>query len=126
MALLKARLLTTAGFVMLGVGGLGIVLPLIPTTPFVLAAAACFSRSSPRFERWLTNHPVVGQPLRDWREARAISTRSKAIAIATMAVGFAVLMASGTHAALQVTVAAILLTCATFILSRPSRRPDRR
>ena len=66
MASVRAPILATAGFVLLSVGCLGIVLPLLPTTPFLIAAAACFSRSSPRFERWLVTHPRLDHPIRAW------------------------------------------------------------
>jgi len=57
----------------------------LPTTPFVLLAAFCFSRSSERCERWLLNHRHFGPMVRDWREHRAIPWRAKCIAWAMMA-----------------------------------------
>ncbi len=82
------RLLWGAGGVLaLALGLVGIVLPLLPTTPFVLLAAFCFSRSSARAERWLLEHPRFGPMLRDWRISRAIPRRAKQIAWSMMAVG---------------------------------------
>lgn len=80
-----ARLWTLAGTVALLVAVAGIFLPLIPTTPFVLLAAGCFSKGSPRLEAWLLAHPRLGPPLRRWREHRAVPRRAKLAASATMA-----------------------------------------
>ncbi len=74
-----------AGFVSLAVGIVGIALPLLPTTPFVLLAALCFSRGSARWERWLLAHPRFGPMVRDWRAHRAIPLRAKQLAISMMA-----------------------------------------
>lgn len=73
--------LQTAGFVCVGLALAGVFLPLLPTTPFVLLAAACFARSSPRFHRWLLEHRWFGPTVRDWQEHRAIALRTKALAI---------------------------------------------
>ncbi|CAM3687328.1 Inner membrane protein YbaN [Vibrio aerogenes CECT 7868] len=70
---MKHWFLTAAGFLSLGLGVLGIFLPLLPTTPFVLLASACFMRSSPRFHRWLLNHAVFGPVIKNWQTRRAIS-----------------------------------------------------
>lgn len=122
MASLRAPVLAAAGFVLLSVGCLGIVLPLLPTTPFLIAAAACFSRSSPRFERWLVSHPSLGNPIRAWRTSRAIPTGAKFLAIISMGVGFAALVMNGnTPNTLKLIIAAILGLCAIFIISRPAR-----
>ena len=74
-----------AGGLALAVGLIGIFLPLLPTTPFVIVAAFCLSRSSARAEAWLLDHPRLGPVVRDWREHRAIPLRAKQIAWASMA-----------------------------------------
>lgn len=74
------------GLLCLVTGVLGIVLPLLPTTPFVLLAAFCFSRGSERCEQWLLSHPHFGPMVRDWRANRALPLRAKQLATAMMAV----------------------------------------
>lgn len=75
-----------AGMASLVTGIVGIFLPLLPTTPFVLLAAFCFTRSSTRCERWLLGHPRFGPMVRQWRARRAIPRRVKQLAWAMMAV----------------------------------------
>lgn len=74
------------GFVFLGVGMAGIFVPLLPATPFVLLAAACFARSSEKWHRWMLANETFGPMIRNWEENRCISCRVKAIAIASMIV----------------------------------------
>lgn len=78
-----------AGGLSLVAGIIGIFLPLLPTTPFVLLAAFCLSRGSSRAERWLLDHPRLGPLVRDWRASRAIPLRAKQWAWAMMALGSA-------------------------------------
>lgn len=75
--LLKALLLA-AGAVSVGLAAVGVFLPLLPTTPFLLLAAACFLRSSDRLYRWLIMHPWFGSYIRNYREHGAVSRRGKA------------------------------------------------
>jgi uncharacterized protein len=75
-----------AGFVSLLLGLIGLFLPLMPTVPFVLLAAACFSRGSRRWEQWLLAHPHFGPPIRDWRTDRAVPLRAKQVATVMMAI----------------------------------------
>jgi uncharacterized membrane protein YbaN (DUF454 family) len=68
-------------------GLVGIFLPLLPTTPFVLLAAFCFSRGSARWEAWMLSHPRFGPIVRDWREHRAVPLRAKQFATIMMTIG---------------------------------------
>lgn len=77
-----------AFFVALGVAG--IFLPILPTTPFLLLAAACFARASSRVYNWLLNHSILGPIVLEWRRHRSIPYRVKIIALITMAASFTV------------------------------------
>jgi uncharacterized protein len=99
---MNARLLRPlyllAGVLALLLGLLGIVLPLLPTTPFVLLAAWCFARGSVRCETWLLQHRLLGPIVRDWRERRAVPLRAKQFATLMMA-------ASSIYAAIRLPLA---------------------
>lgn len=69
-------------FVLLGIAGA--LLPVLPTTPFMLLAAACFARASPRFYNWLLNNPVFGPTVLEWRRHHCIPWRIKITAIVLM------------------------------------------
>ncbi|MCR5884161.1 YbaN family protein [Rhizobacter sp. J219] len=75
-----------AGLLSLLAGIVGIFLPLLPTTPFVLLAAFCFSRGSARLEAWLVQHPRFGPMVAAWRRNRAVPLRAKQLATVMMAV----------------------------------------
>ena len=77
------------GAIALATGVVGIVLPLLPTTPFILLAAFCFSRGSARYERWMLMHPRFGPMVRQWRAQRAVPLRAKQLAIAMMTISSA-------------------------------------
>ncbi|MBN9017409.1 MAG: YbaN family protein [Rhizobiales bacterium] len=118
---LKRHLLFAAGWVMVALGVIGIFLPVMPTTVFMIAAAWFFTRSSPRFEAWLLNHPVFGPPVIRWRENGAIGKRAKTLAVVSMAGGYAVFWYVVTPSpTLAAIVAVVLLLSAAFVLTRPS------
>jgi hypothetical protein len=80
----RLRLYRTFGFLFLAVGTVGVFLPLLPTTPFVLLSAACFARSSEKWHRWLLANGTFGPMIRDWESKRCVSRRVKAVAIGSM------------------------------------------
>ena len=74
---MKRQFFLVAGLVSVALGGIGIILPLLPTVPFMILAAFCFANSSPRLESWLVEHHVFGGHIRNWRDRRAITRRGK-------------------------------------------------
>ena len=78
--------LVTGGLVCVGLGGLGLVIPGLPATIFFIAAAACFSKSHPRLERWVLGLPKVGPTVRDYRAGLGMPRRAKQFAIGSIVV----------------------------------------
>lgn len=108
------------GWVMVALGFIGALLPVMPTTIFLILAAGCFSHSSPRFERWLLDHKWFGGPIRRWRERGAIPRSAKILAIGSMAGGYAVLLFISDPAWwVDLIVAVFLIACATYVATRP-------
>lgn len=107
------------GIAALALGAVGVVLPLLPTTPFVLVAAFAFAQSNERMHSWLLEHNIFGQLIVDWRRYGAISRRAKFVSVLSMV---AVLVISALHdvsASVLVVQAIVLSACALFIVSRP-------
>ena len=77
-------IMISLGTIFLALGAIGVVVPGLPTTPFLLLAAALYVRSSERLYSWLLNHKVFGKIVRDFRETRSISIRTKLISTGTM------------------------------------------
>jgi uncharacterized membrane protein YbaN (DUF454 family) len=115
------------GLTFVGLGAVGVVVPGLPTTPFLLLAAACFARGSARLERWLLADPLFGPLIKEFRENRAVPLRAKALALVLMwaCVGYALgpgLPEGAVVARVVVALAALLGTW--YLLSlRTSRRP---
>ena len=118
--LLKMAYLGVGGL-MVAIGAVGVVLPGLPTTPFLIVAVWCFARSSERFERYLLEHKVFGASLRAWRENGAIPRRAKILSVSTMAVSFSLFLFTA-HPSLLFAgaVAAFMLAGAAYVLSRPT------
>lgn len=107
------------GLAALGVGALGVIVPLLPTTPFVLVAAFAFSRSSDRWHRWLLAHQVFGPLIENWRAYGAISGRAKAAALLAMAAVLAISLILRAPPLILAVQALVLVGAGGFILSRP-------
>jgi uncharacterized protein len=118
---LMRLLILGCAWLMVGIGVIGIFLPVLPTTPFMILAAALFARSSPRFEQWLLDHPRFGQPLIDWRREGAISQKAKIASVSLMAVSYGIVVFFGPPQLwLKLVIGLILVACAAFVLTRPA------
>lgn len=80
----KRSLFVVVGTIFVGLGALGIVLPVLPTTPFLLLAAACYLRGSDRMHHWLLNNKWFGSYIKNYREGRGISARGKIFSITSL------------------------------------------
>lgn len=115
-------LLWAAGTLCVVLGVLGLLLPVLPTTPFLLLAAACYARASERFYRWLLNHKVFGATVREWRRHRSIKWRTKLWAIFLMSATLATSIAFFVRPAwLQAALALMGLALAVWLYRVPSR-----
>jgi uncharacterized membrane protein YbaN (DUF454 family) len=114
------------GWLFVGLGIVGAFLPLMPTTIFIILAAGCFARSSPRLETWLLDHRHFGPGLRAWRAEGAIPRRGKVAACIGIAIGYTLFwwnVRPGLF--VDVAVALALAACAAFILTRPAPARER-
>ncbi|PRO71664.1 DUF454 domain-containing protein [Alteromonas alba] len=103
-------------------GIVGIVLPLVPTTPFLLLSAFCFSKSSNALHQWLLSQPALGRVINDWEQSGMIALKTKVVASACMMamVSVALIIGENTYWVMTLVVVITLLVLA-FIWSRPSR-----
>jgi len=72
---------TLAGWIFVVLGAIGAALPVMPTVPFLLVAAFCFERGSPKMHAWLMEHRTFGPPLANWRNHRVIRPKAKALSV---------------------------------------------
>ena len=106
------------GFAGLGFAVLGMVLPLLPATPFVLGSAYCFSRSSPAMHERLIRNRTFGAAILDWQERRAISRRGKVVAAAAMILSLVLSVFAGIDAAAIAVQTLVLGAVLTFVSTR--------
>ena len=107
------------GIVFVVIGAIGVVLPLLPTTPFLLLAAYCFARSSPRLHDWLLTHKTFGPLIKNWDEYGSIDPRAKRIAIVVILLTPLIAIAIGVPWWALAAQLIVLGIASTFILTRP-------
>jgi uncharacterized membrane protein YbaN (DUF454 family) len=107
------------GLVALALGAIGIALPLLPTTPFILLAAFAFAQSSEKLHQWLLDHNVFGPLIDNWHRYGAISQRAKIISVVSMIAVLGVSLAMAAPAVVIWVQVLVLGAAALFILTRP-------
>lgn len=108
------------GWTAVALGFAGVVLPILPTTPFLILAAFAFSKSSPRLRQWLVEHNIFGGPIRDWEDKGAIRPRYKIMACTAMAIVLGISILSGFGGMVILIQIMAMGGAAAFILSRPN------
>lgn len=111
-----------AGWVAVALGGIGIVVPGLPTTVFFIIATWCFSRSSPRFEQWVLDLPKIGPMVRDHRAGLGMPRRAKAWAVGTMVVFGGASALTVAHPAISPVILGLVAIGAWYVLSRVPTR----
>lgn len=111
------------GLICLVLGMIGLILPLIPGTPFALLSAYFFSRSSPRVYRWCLSLPFLGEAIRDWETNKVIRPRAKMMAVVFISLGIIILFTFSTLPwPGKIAFTAVLVAVVIFILTRKSGR----
>ena len=110
------------GCLSLASGIIGIFLPLVPTTSFLLLSAFCFARSSDTFYKWLVTHPRLGAPIQDWKKYGCINKKSKILAILMIIFSIVISIVLDVPKTMLIIQILILSAVSTFILTRPTQR----
>ena len=120
---MKRWCLMGLGWLAFVTGIIGIVLPLLPTTPFMLLAVALFARSSPRFHRWLLAHPWFGPPIHDWQLYRGIRRHARRRAIVFILLSFSVSLLVVPLPWVRLLLVVIMVILLTWLMRLPVLEP---
>ncbi|PXX93750.1 DUF454 domain-containing protein [Marinobacter vulgaris] len=104
----------------IALAAIGVVLPLLPTTPFVLLAAWAASKGSPAFAVWLENHRTFGPAIQNWRHRRAIPIKGKRFACLMLCVSWSVLFFGGAAPVVLVATGLMFIGLTCYLLTRAS------
>jgi uncharacterized membrane protein YbaN (DUF454 family) len=117
-----------AGTICLVLGIIGIILPVLPTTPFLLLSAACYARGSERFYNWLLNNRILGPYIRNYREGKGMPIKTKIFTITTLWITILISIFFFAHKILWLTILLIVIASAVsthIILIRPKNRSNK-
>ena len=122
---MKKVLYLSLGLFLTCLGIIGAFLPVMPTTVFLIGALFCFTKSSPRLESWLIQHPKYGPSLVAWRQHGAISKKVKSIACCSMLISFIlVCLFASMPIPAYIGIAMFMGVGAYFVVTRPSMSAD--
>lgn len=108
------------GLICVALALVGVVLPLLPTVPFLLLAAFCFARSSERLHSWLLSHKVFGPMIEDWHRSGAIRPSAKRAATLSIVLVYGISLALGVKTTVLVIQAVVLSAVLFFLWTRPN------
>lgn len=109
-------LLTFLGLVFVGLAILGVFLPVLPTTPLLLLALACFAKSSEKLHTWLLTNKTLGAFIRQWQETKSITRKTKVYALITIFIGGALSILSVDTKMFKILLLAVLIIPVVIIL----------
>ncbi|SLN19715.1 Inner membrane protein YbaN [Roseovarius albus] len=109
----------TFGVICVALGAIGVILPLLPTVPFMLLAAFCFARSSERLHHWLVMHPQFGPAIQNWQEYGAVSRRAKRLATVSVLLVWGLTIVLGAPGYVIAIQAVVLSAVMLFLWTRP-------
>ncbi len=109
-------LLITLGILLVGIAVLGIFLPVLPTTPLLLLALACFAKSSEKLHNWLLTNKTLGPFIRQWHETRSMSRKAKVYALITIFIGGGISIFTADTVMLKLLLTAVLIIPVVIIL----------
>ncbi|MBW2941864.1 YbaN family protein [Zhongshania aquimaris] len=112
------RMYTLLGFAFITLGAVGAVLPLLPTTPFILLAAACFSRSSERWHNWLLGNKFFGPCIHRWESQRCVNCKTKIFSLVSMAIMGGASLGFANHGIVFKSAAAALMLVGALCIIR--------
>tara|TARA_Y100001968_G_C19058260_1_gene572494 strand:+ start:273 stop:641 length:369 start_codon:yes stop_codon:yes gene_type:complete len=116
----KKSILFTLGMIFIGFAYIGIILPGLPTTPFILLAVYFFSKSSNKMENWILNHKLFGDFIYNWKKNRAISKKSKIYAIISILITFSITIYKAFSIQIDLIFVIICLLLCSYIITRPT------
>ena len=103
-------------------GIIGVFIPILPTTPFLILSAFLFSKSSPRFHAWILELPMAGPAIKDWRQTRVIKPRAKILCALMISLSlFLIWRSQKIPLFIQLPVSILLVSVGTYVVTRKSR-----
>ncbi|RKF20092.1 DUF454 domain-containing protein [Alginatibacterium sediminis] len=116
---MKRLMALVSAYFFLGLALVGVILPGLPTVPFLLLSAWFAAKSSPALHQWLYSHPRFGALLRDWEREGAISRRSKVIAVLMLSLSWLVLWLTTNSSGVLIGLACLFVVIASYLVTRP-------
>lgn len=116
---MRNAIYVTLAAISFALGVIGLFLPVMPTTCFMLAAVWLASKGSPRFANWIRNHPRFGPPIQSWERERAIPKHAKIMAVVMLSVSCAIIAFTVPHWAVKIGLIVGLAGLAVWIVTRP-------